>query len=221
MDALHRRRWTSTPAPRPGRQPRSARIDWPGSVAAAAGRRLRREDLRHRRGRSGGGLLDCYLLDCSGSMLLEDRLARAKGLLAACFAEAARDRRRVMLVGYGGQQAYTAFAPAVPRWWNERWIQPIGGGGGTPLKLGLQRAAELAHQARRRTPGLQVRLWLLTDGRCPDAARPGWADALSVLDFGQQGPAPSRARRLATRWQAVYLDPSALQPDPYGSPSKG
>lgn len=144
-------------------------------------------------------------------MLQDGRLALAKGLLTHWFAEAAQARRPVCLICYGSQSAYTAFAPAIPRWWNERWIQPIGGGGGTPLQRGLDLAAIHVLRQRRQHPGLQPRLWLLTDGRCPQVARPAWAEAASVLDFGQRGFATSAARRLASRWQAAYLDLPALE----------
>ncbi len=143
-------------------------------------------------------------------MLQDGRLALAKGVLTRWFAEAARARDPVCLVCHGGSGAYTAFAPAVPRGWNQRHIQPIGGGGGTPLQQGLARMQTLAQRGRVQWPGRPVRLWLLTDGRCPQAARPDWADVLTVVDFGQRGFASSAARRLAERWQADYLDRAGL-----------
>ena len=145
-----------------------------------------------------------YVLDCSASMLRHGRLALAKGLLADWFAEAARTRSQVALICHGGRGARLVFGPAVPRWWNERWIQPIAGGGGTPLQAGLAMAETVLRRCHRRDPGLGLELWLLSDEHCPAAGPPSLGSA-SIIDVEPRGRVAGGARRLAHAWQAAYL----------------
>ncbi|WP_409371923.1 vWA domain-containing protein, partial [Paraburkholderia sprentiae] len=100
------------------------------------GRTLRREHLRFVREMPRGGVLHCFVLDCSGSMLAGQRLALAKGLLTTLFDRASAMRAEAALICFGGAGADVRFGPAVPRWWNERWLAPVGGGGGSPLASG-------------------------------------------------------------------------------------
>ncbi len=77
-------------------------------------------------------------------MLAGKRLALAKGLLVALFDRAYRERAEVALVCFGGGQAQVRRQPGAAHWWNEHWVAPIGGGGGTPLALGVRSAAQRA-----------------------------------------------------------------------------
>lgn len=145
-------------------------------------------------------------------MLGGGRLARAKGLLVACFDRAAAEREEVALVCFGGGRADVRFGPAVPRWWNERWVHPVGGGGGTPLALGVTTASNLLARARRRKPAQQRVLWVLTDALTRDhPARPPAADRVVVVDCGQGAAmALRRGEQLAETWSAEYVLPEDL-----------
>lgn len=147
-------------------------------------------------------------------MLGGGRLARAKGLLLACFDRAAAQREEVALVRFGGGRADVRFGPAVPRWWNERWIEPLGGGGGTPFGPAVALAANLLARARRRKPAQQRVLWVFGDGRSAAfPARPAYADRVVVVDCGSRGAAaPTRGAQLAHAWDADYLLPDDLAP---------
>jgi magnesium chelatase subunit ChlD-like protein len=158
--------------------------------------------------------LHCFLLDCSASMLGAGRLARAKGLLLACFDRAAAERDEVALVCFGGGRADVRFGPAVPRWWNERWVHPVGGGGGTPFALGVTAAARLLTRAMRRRPEQQRVLWVFSDGRSrefPD--RPPSASRVVIVDWGQGTAAAWRGAQLAQlahAWGADYRLPEEI-----------
>jgi magnesium chelatase subunit ChlD-like protein len=170
--------------------------------------------LRFVRRESADRTLHCFVLDCSASMLGGGRLARAKGLLVACFDRAAAEREEVALVCFGGGRADLRFGPAVPRWWNERWVQPVGGGGGTPFALGMTAAAQLLARAKRRKPAQQRVVWIFTDARTRERpARPFAADRVVVVDFASAMAATTSATRgaqLATAWGADYLRPEDL-----------
>ena len=158
-----------------------------------------------------GGVLHCFLLDCSGSMLAGERLALAKGLLIALFDRASAARCEAALVCFGGAAADLRFGPAVPRWWNEHWLQPVGGGGGTPFAAGMHRAAHLLERAARRKPAQQRWLWVLTDGRSSDTPiRPDEADQIVFVDFERGAIQLGRCAQLAQAWDAICVTPDAL-----------
>jgi magnesium chelatase subunit ChlD-like protein len=167
--------------------------------------------LRFVREAPRGGVLHCFVLDCSGSMLAGQRLALAKGLLIALFDRASAARAEAALICFGGAGADLRFGPAVPRWWNERWLRPVGGGGGTPLASGVQRAAQLLERSARVKPAQQRWLWILTDGRTRDQpARPLDADVVVFVDFERGAIRLGRCEALADAWGARRVTPEEL-----------
>ncbi|KXU87180.1 magnesium chelatase [Paraburkholderia monticola] len=172
---------------------------------------LRREHLRFAREMPRGGVLHCFVLDCSGSMLAGQRLALAKGLLVNLFDRASAMRAQAALICFGGAGADLRFGPAVPRWWNERWLAPVGAGGGSPLASGVHSAARLLERSARRRPAQQRWLWILTDGRTRDEpARPADADEVVFVDFERGAIRLGRCELLADAWGARRLTPEEL-----------
>ncbi|MFL9947855.1 VWA domain-containing protein [Paraburkholderia agricolaris] len=187
------------------------RIAWLPTLAARRQDALRTEHLRFVREAPRGGVLHCFVLDCSGSMLGGQRLALAKGLLIALFDRASAARAEAALVCFGGAGATLRFGPAVPRWWNERWLGPVGGGGGTPLASGVREAAQVLARSARRKPAQQRWLWILSDGRSGDQpARPRHADEVVFVDFEREAIRLGRCRALADAWGAALLTPDEL-----------
>ncbi|AOJ10259.1 vWA domain-containing protein [Burkholderia mayonis] len=187
------------------------RVAWRATLAAKRGGALRADHLRYRPQTGAPGALHCFVLDCSASMLTAGRLARAKGLVVALFDRIARERADAALVCFGGGSADVRFGPAVPRWWNERWLAPVGGGGGTPLAQGIDAAARLLARAARRRPRQQRWLWVLSDGRTNEApARPAHVDRIVVVDFDDAPVRLGRCERLAHAWDAARVAPEDL-----------
>ncbi len=169
------------------------------------------QHVRFRRTDADASALHCFLLDCSGSMLGGERLARAKGMLIALFDRAYRERAEVALVCFGGGRAEVRRQPGAAHWFNERWIAPIGGGGGTPLTLGISNAATVLARAARRRPHQRRWLWVLTDGRVNDRpVAPASADRIIVVDFEDAPLRVGGAKVLAASWQAHYVPADAL-----------
>ncbi|GAB2889528.1 VWA domain-containing protein [Paraburkholderia jirisanensis] len=190
------------------------RIAWLRTLAAKGPQPLRTEHLRFARSAQPPRALHCFLLDCSGSMLADARLALAKGLLLALFERARADRHEAALICFSGMRAALRFGPAVPRWWNERWLQPIGGGGGTPLQTGVDSATQLLMRAARRKPAQQRWLWVLSDGRSADTPlRPGAADHVVFVDFERDALRLGRCASLAQAWGGVCVRPDELIAD--------
>lgn len=187
------------------------RIAWPQTLMARRTDALRAEHLRFVPEAPRGGALHCFVLDCSGSMLTGAGLALAKGLLIALFDRASAARAEAALICFGGAGADVRFGPAVPRWWNERWLRPVGGGGGTPLASGIRRAAQLLEQSARVKPAQQRWLWILTDGRTRDEpARPLDADKVVFVDFERAAVRLGRCAALAEAWGARRVTPEEL-----------
>ncbi|EUC19449.1 UNVERIFIED_ORG: magnesium chelatase subunit ChlD-like protein [Burkholderia sp. CF145] len=195
----------------PGGSPGARRIAWPRTLAAKRNARLRSEHLRFVNEEARGGVLHCFVLDCSHSMLSGQRLALAKGLLVALFDQARATRSEVALVCFGGVGADVRFGPAVPRWWNERWIASLGGGGGTPLTLGIETASALLERAARLKPAQQRCLWVLSDGRSSGMpSRPAHVDHVVFVDFEQKQLRIGRCASLACMWGDEYFPYHAL-----------
>ncbi|KUZ07863.1 magnesium chelatase [Burkholderia diffusa] len=188
-------------------------VAWPGTLAAKRGGPLDADHLRFRKRAGTPSALHCFVLDCSASMLSHDRLALAKGLIVAYFDQAARDRVETALICFGGNGAARRFGPAVPRWWNARWLEPVDGGGGTPLADGIAAAAQLLAGAARRKPDQQRWLWVLSDGRTRETPpRPAAADHVTFVDFDGAAVRIGQGRRLADAWGAQWTTAASLCP---------
>ncbi|EKS66451.1 MULTISPECIES: VWA domain-containing protein [Caballeronia] len=181
------------------------------TLRAKRSARFATEHLRYRRTQGDGAVLHCFLLDCSGSMLAGERLARAKGMLVALFDRAYRERAEIALICFGGARAKVRRQPGAAHWFNERWVAPIGGGGGTPLALGLASAGTVLEKAARRRPAQRRCLWVLTDGRTNEQPQaPHAADEIVVVDFEEGAIRVGRGEALAREWSARYVLADAL-----------
>ena len=180
--------------------------DWPRTLIARGAEPLALHHLRRRTTEPSQGRLHCVVLDCSASMLTSGALARAKGVLIDLLQEAYQRRDHIALVCFGGSGVEVRMPPAKAGAWNDDWIAPIGGGGGTPLQLGLQRAAEVLSAHCGADAQMQGWLWLLTDARTRELpSKPVHADEIRVMDFDLGRVPLHRARVLANAWGADYL----------------
>lgn len=144
-------------------------------------------------------------------MIRGEQLALAKGVLARLVERAYQARADVALVCFAARHAEVRLAPRRARSWNDDWIRPIAGGGGTPLALGAARADQLLATQARRRPAQQRWLWLLTDGRSAESpARPAWADHIVVVDVERRALPVGRCRQLAQAWEAEYRTAGSL-----------
>lgn len=195
------------------------RIHWARTLAGKGTQTLRREHLRFQTQQTRGGDLHCFLLDCSGSMLAGQRLARVLGVLRQLMQRIYQQRAQVAIVGFSGARALlhldiSAARPSGSRALAE-WLRPIGAGGGTPLVEGVRRANVLLERAARANPAQRRWLWLFTDGRCDDSPPPPLrADIRIVVDCEHQRIALGRCLALAQRWLADYRSANDLLDDP-------
>lgn len=186
------------------------RIQWPRTLLAKRQRPLAREHLRFKAQRARGGILHCFLLDCSGSMAGAQQLALAQGALLHLHQRAYQQRADIALISYAGDDAVLRIPPAAARPFNARqlqasWLPQLSAGGGTPLARAIATADALLAQIAKRNPRQQRWLWLLSDGRSDELPqRPAHADVVQIVDCERQRIALQRCRVLAERWQADY-----------------
>jgi len=191
---------------RPGAAP-----DWPATLRMRGSQPLAAAHLRWRQPQGRPQALHVFALDCSASMLESAAFARAKGLLLQWLRWAYLQRMPVALLCFGAGQLQWRLPPRRTPRCNADLVEPLPGGGGTPLAPALHAAWALL--ARR--PEAHKLLWVLSDFRSPDvlalqrvAAPPGLAQVL--VDCEAPARAGQRvfggAGRLARAWpEAVRL----------------
>lgn len=184
-------------------------MHWSRTLLARGNTALRVEHLRFKPKISRAGVLHCFVLDCSGSMLGGRQLALAQGALRRLHQRAYQQRAHIAFITYAGNSAQIVVRPTAARPFNALRIDSalplVQGGGGTPLALGLARADALLAVHRRKNPSQQQWLWLLSDGRVKEIPmRPQHADIVRIVDCENQRIALNRCRALAEYWQADY-----------------
>ncbi|PSJ21401.1 magnesium chelatase [Halomonas sp. ND22Bw] len=185
----------TAPAPRP---------DWFATLVEHRGRRPWRR-LCYRRPRSGQPMLHLVLLDTSASTLGRRLLGRAKGAVDALARRAYAAREQIAVLGFGNDGIETLQPRRrAPRDLLER-LDAVPGGGGTPLREAVRHAARLVRRWRRQDAGLQVRTYLITDGRTrqPLSGLPPLGDCV-VVDTESAAVKRGRGRDIARALGADY-----------------
>ncbi|MDT3720956.1 VWA domain-containing protein [Pseudomonas oryzihabitans] len=145
------------------------------------------------------------ILDHSASTRRHGALAQAKGLLADWFEQAYRQRVKVAVLQAAGERPAWSFQGQRSGQALQAWLDQLGAGGGTPLLAGLAEAEVWLQSRRRRHPGEEYHLLLVTDGRLRDLAGLTGPDCpTQVLDI-ELGPLRlGRAAALARLLGAQY-----------------
>ncbi|HEY2054600.1 MAG TPA: VWA domain-containing protein [Solirubrobacterales bacterium] len=147
-----------------------------------------------RAGREGAFL--CLVVDASGSMGAQRRLARVKGALAELLRDAYARRDRVAVVAFRESEAEVLVAPGMPLERAAAALSSLPAGGRTPLAAGLRTAERLVRREAMRDPDRRSIAVVLTDGRVrdPEGAIPRAAaglgraaTAVEVVDT-EEGP---------------------------------
>ncbi len=184
-------------------------IHWARTLLVRRDSRLQRKHLRFKPTRKTASVLHCVLLDCSASMMSAGQLAAAKGILLDLGQQVYRQRDALAVIGFAGNQVQLLHDPHKASANALDWIQPISGGGGSPVQLAVQSAEQLMQRQRRRYPDRHRVLWLLSDGRYdPLPSLPRHVHECHVVDFESGYLTLGRVRQLAELWQAHYTPAS-------------
>lgn len=123
-----------------------------------------------------------FVVDASESMgegTLE-RMRAAKGAVLALLTAAYQNRDQVALVAFRERQAEVLLRPTSSVLLAQQRLRRLALGGATPLAAGLWEAWQLIRNERRKQPGLQPLLVLVSDGEANVPLTPG-ADILPEL----------------------------------------
>ncbi len=180
------------------------RQEAPGAAARVL---VRSSDFRVTRFQQRTESTAIFVVDASGSAAL-NRLAEAKGAVELLLADCYVRRDQVALLAFRGVTATVLLPPTGSLVRAKRGLAGLAGGGGTPLASGLDQAASLADQVRRRgqTPFIIV----LTDGRA-NIARDGTPGRARAAE-----DAKSAARNVRAAGFATLLIDTSPQPQPHG-----
>jgi len=168
---------------------------------------VRPEDFRIRRFKQRSETATIFVVDASGSSAL-NRLAEAKGAVELLLADAYARRDQVALIVFGGETAELLLPPTRALARAKRALATLPGGGGTPLALGLDCAAELAEGLARR--GVTPILVVMTDGQANIARDGSPGRTLAGED------ALAAARRIAAAGRTALLIDTAPRPKATG-----
>ena len=188
--------------------------------AERAGRiAIRAEDFRVTRFKQRSETATVFAVDASGSTAF-NRLAEAKGAVELLLADCYVRRDQVALLAFRGDSADLLLPPTRSLVRTKRALSGLPGGGGTPLAAGIDAAAALGLDLRRR--GITPLLVFLTDGQANIArdGQPGRPQARADAEAAARrlaaqrltallidtSPRPNdKARSLAALMQALYL----------------
>jgi magnesium chelatase subunit D len=157
-----------------------------------------------RSGREGAFL--CLVVDASGSMGAQRRLARVKGALTSLLRDAYARRDRVAVIAFRDEAAEIVVAPGAPLELAAARLAVLPTGGRTPLAAGLTTAELLVRRERLRDPSRRAIAVVLTDGRVQDpsgaipraaAALGRAADCVDVVDTEEGAVRVGLAHELA------------------------
>jgi magnesium chelatase subunit D len=164
---------------------------------------VRSDDFRVKRLKARSQTATIFAVDASGSTAMQ-RLAEAKGAIELLLAECYIRRDQVALIAFRGKGAEMLLPPTRSLTRAKRSLAALAGGGGTPLATGINAAAALALNIRRR--GISPLVVLLTDGRANLAAdgKPGRDRA--------QNDASNAAKRLRAEGIAAMLVDTSPRP---------
>ena len=179
-------------------------IAWVRTLVAKGPQPLRREHLRRQPAHAVVPALHLILLDTSGSMRQNGRLALAKGYAARLIEQAARAGDDVGMLSFGGRGVEVTVPPGPARAAGAMRARECGGGGGTPLVQALAVAGQMLAVSSRRGRRETV-LWLLTDGRTLEQpGAPAAAGHIVIIDFDHRDRPLGRCAAWAERWPAEH-----------------
>ena len=125
---------------------------------------IKREDYRVKRRRRKVGNLMLFVVDGSGSMAAQRRMAVTKSAVLSLLADAYKQRDRVGVITFRKTQAEETVPPTSSLDLAHAHLRELPTGGRTPLAHGLELARRVVGRERARDPELRPILVLLTDG---------------------------------------------------------
>ncbi len=143
-------------------------------------------DLRYkvREKRIGRNIL--FVVDASGSMGADERMAETKAAILSLLVDAYQKRERVGLIVFRGREARVALPFTHSVEMAQRYLTVLPTGGKTPLPHALYLARELLRQEKTRHPRDAFLLVLITDGRANLSLAKGGQPMAEIKELAAQ-----------------------------------
>jgi len=159
-----------------------------------------------------GQRLHFILLDTSASTLAKGLFSQAKAVVLGIAEQAYLARERVAILVFGNQKTQLLLPQSRAPKQIRKLLDATPAGGGTPLREGLLEAKAYCDRIKRHFPALQLRNYLITDGRSTqhiaDIQLPGeWI----LIDTEQSAVKRGRGREFARDINAQYLPLSCIR----------
>lgn len=181
------------------------KVHWFRSLVASWGRWPLRQ-LHYQKQKQGAAILHIALLDTSGSVLSHQGFAKAKGALLQLCQQAYQHREHIAVIGFGNQQVDILLGRRRAPKSVETWLNAIPASGGTPLEAALLKAQHYQKQQLKKAPALQIKTYLLTDGRIRQLPHKLQLHGeVTVIDTEQAQVKRGKAQALAQALQAHYI----------------
>ncbi|MDI6781987.1 MAG: VWA domain-containing protein [bacterium] len=126
---------------------------------------IRPEDIREKVRKKKMGNTILFVVDASGSMGANQRMAATKGAILSLLIDAYQKRDKVGLVAFKNNRAELLLPPTSSVEMAKIRLQELPTGGKTPLSAGLSKGYEVLMQERTRDANSYPLLVLLTDGK--------------------------------------------------------
>lgn len=162
--------------------------------------------LKFQKVREGQSVLHLVLLDTSASTLAQGPESLGKAAVLKIAEQAYLQREQLSIFGFGNNQVENLLPKVRAPKELKSWLDNLPAGGGTPIHAALEQVQSYLTKAIRQSPALQIRSYIITDGRTSanlnDVALPG--DTV-LIDIEQSAVKRGRGAQLATELNAQYL----------------
>lgn len=162
--------------------------------------------LLRKRAKSSQHIQHIVVLDTSASTLKNRLFAQAKSLILTLAEQAYMAREQLTVFGFGNNNVELLLANARAPKDIRSFLDSIPAAGGTPLRDALQTVASYQRQQSKKTPGVQTRTYLITDGRTQQAYDDIALNGdMVVIDIEPAGVKCGKARDIASTFAAQYI----------------
>lgn len=126
---------------------------------------IKAEDIREKVRQKRVANLLVFVVDASGSMGAQKRMAETKGAILSLLKDAYVKRDKISLVTFSGNEARVILPPTGSVERGVELLREIETGGKTPLNAGIGKGLQVIQSEMRKRPDVMPMLIVITDGR--------------------------------------------------------
>lgn len=162
--------------------------------------------LKFQKARKGQQVLHLVLLDTSASTLAQGSESLGKATVLKIAEQAYLQREQLTIFGFGNNQVENLLPKVRAPKELKNWLDNLPAGGGTPMRDALEQVRHYLSKTVRQNPALQIRSYVITDGRSSarldDVVLPG---ETVLIDIEHSAVKRGRGAQLAAQLNAQYV----------------